>query len=599
LFSCEYVNEQSFLLEPFANIPLPPIRVVPNGLEPFVMQVAVAIRNITIDKSKGNNAARIFCLNQLSHNKWMNNDYAEVISEVLCFISLEMKKGMYRMVEQAIQPVIETYLCYYVSNLTILHPRIKNFLSPEQCSAAVQNISNFNQLKSDINMNFPQAGYFQGNQPVATQYPYGGQMPMMQAPYQPQPPQPMIAVSDGRGGVMYVPAQYLQAPQQYPDVRQDAVQHRFTGTPVPTQQTQQSHTPEPPKQAQTNTFDFRLSQPEPKSQQIPLAGEVKPAFLELLQGSESAKTINFLFGNCHQDILTYRLDDYRAAVAELSVSTIHDPESVVYDGIITSCSLEEMILLGRNEKNKLQKKATYSKVFRIFGRELDLLGSSSDAADMTARLYKEGDTTGIIHYLKTMNELVKTTQAKSSMQNKIETTVLLTLMSSIDYRVTRIINDYLKNRLGCESISISSFVEDGQDLPKYLGDHFGQSYLVALNAFYEIIFDCYLANVAQDEYVEIMNAQNMEDQVCEILAKNVSLTFLPLTSVELGFNIQQGEKKIISVNTPVLLECVSSLNNHKRSVFETISDYLITADGVIYEYFEDSLKANTWYIRQR
>lgn len=174
----------------------------------------------------------------------------------------------------------------------------------------------------------------------------------------------------------------------------------------------------------------------------------------------------------------------------------------------------------------------------------------------------------------------------------------LIVVSQINRRLTEIVNDYLKIAFNTE-VRISSFAEDGGSIVDYFKDNLDGVYYKAILKLEKQVLTAIIPSIEDEEITEILTELQIPEGIqATINPETVSITTLPITDDELGFELDKYEPVLIDErNEPSLYKLACSLIEHKdQAGINTITDILLTRDGVRYRLYKDMVEDSQFYI---
>lgn len=585
---------------------LPQLQVVLPQVRHIVHMVAAAVANEAGLKANSN-LTRMFCYNLFVNNYWQNTFFEEAVSLSIDLISLNCLKGTYRVPEQGITDAVSRILTLYTSSLIFVYDELKLMCRQQIIEAAYQNITTFNNLKQEITQmhNLQQQGY---PQPQQQQYPqqqqgYPQQQFQQQYPQQGYPQQQFQQ--------QYPQRQFQQQPQQQgtfqyqqpgPNIGQTFQQPVSAFGAVNSPENIHSHEDSMKQDrffSRSSSTKQESNMPQQVNQPIVTTEVAKQQeYLIIDEGSEVERSKHQIvfFGNGYKTDATIRNQNYVNTIKKLEQISVIDETSIdnqfVYPTWLLESCLESAITSGRIKHFEQQKEDSSISAFRCFSIVASPILSTSDIVPFM-KVLKEATT--FIELTNKLKSLARSLDAQED--NRKYTDNIVIFLSQVDNVLTGIVNGFIKNKLRLHLV-IDSFTEDAGELASYLDTNYGNVYANAFSRFEHEILDSVINGVSlESEDVLAAMLEVPEGIFAALIPVNHSLTFVPMTDKELGYRIPDKAVIIDQVVAPTLYSIVRSLKAHKKDMdMTTISDLLITADGVRYKLHQNYLNTDEYLI---
>jgi hypothetical protein len=583
------------------NFPLSVQVTSPPGCQHLVHKTATALANEASMRAN-NSRARMYCYNSLVMYNWNNPQFQEVLTQTLLFMALEVEKRNHTSTDMAMKDCVQKYLTLYTSMLVLTVDAVHDVSDSRVVDASAQNASFFNNLKLELqdlqnrmyqqqlsqpmqNHQNQQIFYNQQGQPVdqfgrpiqmPMQQSYPQQMPMhsypqqmpqqmpQQFPQQMPMQQPMQQgpvggfMQQGNAGMMQNPAAANVAGNV----------ERYGNVSVQ----QKSYAVDEKPQAQKP-----VSKPEPQ-------GLKDVVYVNGDEMDRSKHTITFM-GKAYPMDSVVRNNNFNQQVEALKQASAFDENAAdIIDGnnTILEISEDSVILAGKSKCIM-----SGDKVFRCFGIATNAVLSKDDMTEYKKMLAKSSNFEQLVLTMKSLTAAFKQASAEWGVEGGMDGKV--SVIVTIDRRITNLINEFLANNLQLKNVSIDSFTEDYEALVAYVHENCGQMGNLGLSNFGHDVISMFFQTEGDEIDAEARNLLDVDPLVgCVSLPENYTLTYIPMTDRELGYKF---DGQLCSVNhgkTPILAKIVDSLLIHKKqSQFTSIHDLIVTQDGVIYRVYEN------------
>lgn len=573
-------------------IPLPP------QVESMRASIASSVANEASGKATSS-SARMYCFNLFASNNWNNQEFAETVKLVGEYVCLQLSKGLARDLQTAIPEAANLMLTLYVSTLIFQVPELKAMIHQNAVQAASQNAPQFENVKKEIlqmyhngtmgmmpqQMMQPQQmypGMHPQMQPMMNNgYPQQQMHPAMQQPYyQPQQQQYAANMNPNQTSGFSGGGNPQVAQSGYGHQEEDRFAGRATPPPV-----QQQHVQQVQQVQQTHQSPYYSNQPEPQKE-TPVE-KPKPTELVIDQGTEMDRSKHQLayFGGLITQDLRPRMEAFQKSADLLKVAYIEDDNSPVKAEWCVVFSLEEGIAMGRVEYQKRQE-AGNKDLYREFIMAASPIVAGKGMCEYWDMI-KGG--TSFVGVAKKIQLLSASLQQKKTDDNADEISQALNFLTSIDVKLTEMVNTFLRVNLGLKKVSIDSFISDIEDLGQYLYKKYGPLEQQAFTAFEGEVFDILMFPFSDDTKKDILNVFGEgSETLYPIFPESYTITHLFLNSKELGYHVEDEPVRINQQTTPALYNVVDSLLSHKKAMeMSTVADLLVCSDGVRYRVYRN------------
>jgi hypothetical protein len=598
------------------NFPLSVAVTPPSNCSHLVYRTAAALANEVASRAS-NNPARMYVYNLLVLNNWSNQEFQELLNNILWYMYLEVMKGNYNSPEMALKDCVNKYATMYTSTFILTVDAVKSAVSDRHIDASVQNAEIFQNLKLEINhmhnqQYHNQSGYpnQQGHGHMQPQHPQQPQH--WQQPQHFQQPMPMQQQPQHWQQPMQQP-QHWQHPQPMPMHHHHQPQQRFPNTPMqPGGSFMHQTAPQNINvmaagsgnsevvnerfgklaNSQKTYFEEPVYNSQPVKQVQALDPEIKQQIEDLVfkKGNEMDRaqhTITFMGQKYPMNtvVRTNNFNEQTVAISKASVLAEEDKLNVDADNVILDINEETAILRGQSRH--LERDPT--KIFRCFAIISNAIISKEFMADYVKNLSESRDLSQLSGRMSALAEAFNKLSAKSGVVNEHDSKIVV--LTAIDRRLTDLVNNFVNNNLQLEKISIDSFVEDYNQLEQYISDTCGPMGSLAIRNFGQEVMHNLFGTDVDELVAEAKSLLDLPDDLdCVFLPENYSLTYLPLTDKELDYDLKDRLWTVSHARTPLLATILDSLTLHKKQGQQTcLHDLVITQDGAIYRVYENSL----------
>jgi len=608
------------------NFPLTVHVIPPPNCQHLVHKTAVALANEASSRAN-NSQARMYCYNTMVMNNWNNQQFQEILNHTLLYMALEVERRNYSSTDMAMKDCVNKYLTLYTSMLVLTVDAVRDVSDSRVIDASTQNSEFFVNLKLELQdlqnrmyqQQMPQAMqqvqvfYNQQGQPVDS---YGRpiQMPMHQGHPQQMPMQPMHGYPQQMPAQPYPQQMPVQNyPQQMP--MQQQYQNNNSGFMHQSgrQQMDTMAAGSPKNEIVIDRFGKSQSQKqyfeEPVQQQVQqvnpprsseLSKEAKKEIEDLVmrKGSEMDRakhTITFM-GKQYSMNSVVRTDNFKEQAEVISkASAIAEEDAGIVDSGNTILDINESAVVLRGQSKHIE--IGQDKIFRCFGIVSNTVVSKDIMDDYVETLRESKDLQELVGKMTALASAFEKSSVEWNAPNCHDSKIVV--MSTIDNKLTKLINSFVQNNMQLQKVSITSFVEDYSDLESFILTKYGPMLSLELKNFGQKILQIVFGTDYDELATEARNVLNMPDEIsCVFLPENYSMTYLPMTDKELDYNFEDRLWSVSHAKTPILAKVLDSLTLHKKqSQRICLHDLVVTQDGVIYRLYENAV-AKGYLIRK-
>lgn len=606
---------------------IPNIPGMPAFLQYLLPVICSTIANELAAKSSAHQG-RMFLYNKMSVNNFTNNDFATAVNFVIDIITLNMRKGLYRTPEDAINPSINDTLSILASLVFQEFPALTSVTPPDIVFQASKNIQAYYSLSNEIN-----AMKMQGQaQPMMNQN--VGAVPMMI--------NPSFGMNSGMG---------MQQPQFQnnfgnPNI-QGAINNSNMSSSVFTTNKSVSNnvTVVPRIQTDQSKYDYL----KPKQSAVPMV-TASNSNIDLVPNKTGLKITDWMpsaFQPYPPTINPYRTkleleDASRNGMINkiLNIIPLKDDEMDRSKHIITSMSQVYTSHIPNDYGTREESlEDNVKKIFKIDYEKVNAFKKDPDRLEQDSKellsfinpdwTYESFVETGIFnskfqqreYALKDPNCSIYRTYCivtnpiicnddhtayiqelsacksfkevsiilKETINDSLTSKSLIDLCYGIEKILTKEINHVLRNKMSLPNTSIESFIDDVNDLPDYLNQNLGDTYRRVFLDFQRLYVEKIVSGPESvDEYkMECCMVAETENPLLKINFINhlYSFTNLTVESSELGIEpYSECASSILEYEHPLMYEIVTSMFSQDRDIERVcLHNLIITADDVIYE----------------
>lgn len=309
-----------------------------------------------------------------------------------------------------------------------------------------------------------------------------------------------------------------------------------------------------------------------------------------------------LVGDSAAELANIKSDVLEAATVTTTASDDSNKEAVidfVYPNWFVDPFLESAIFEGK-VKQKIHQKNHEAGVYRYFvtvakpvitkeshRQVLPDLAGCKNFATLAKRLYSIGATVEEQSHLSPMKEPTLTD--------------MVMYCNQIEMVLTDLVNDFLKNKLSLSGLKIDSFVEDINDVRKYLETKYSTAFAAAYDRFELEVCQSGLFQPMSEETEAVLTSElkpeDTDDVIFTFIPVDHSITYIGLLDRELNFNVGKNDTLLIrEAISPVLFKIAESLYAHKKAMGVTLHDLLVTSDNVVYKLHKGYLGFDSYLI---
>lgn len=533
-----------------AEFPVTPVTQYQANNPPFVPQVNILpeAQNILVHTAalvaneagaySGQSNPRMFCYNVLSSNNWANTAFAEVVKLACDYACLKTRSGQANSPASVILECVREALALYTSAMVVNYPDLTRYMSPDAVASASNNSVILPNLKNNIAQMYSNSGSYDPMQ-AHVRRPYGASNTGARVHHVTSP-----AVSSAVTKGIYSPKQVEQnMPQRFPSGENQAM-------------------------------------PQVKEEVM----EKKPEGItgEIEKMDREAHSIIY-FGKKYEvptSPLRRKLEEAVEMHEAASMSaTPEDCEYIDYSFCVTS-SLDELIQNRRTTETAVQKEGL--EVYLGLGLVITPIISKIEHRDCFDRLQGCSNFTAVADALLTQLEATETVAERRA---------TLSYISQVDRLLTRLLNDFLANKVDDARLQVTSFIEDVREIPRILNDaysgRFNRSYLEYQRRLLGTLFKYPSKNVDD----QICAIHRVDDEYCgRVFVDNFtvpySVTFISATSQELGYTVGNDTSRVIAANTPMLSRLLVSLDTlASKATIAPSHHVIVTSDDARYMFY--------------
>lgn len=586
-----YQNQARFdaIMHPINSYSSPPVMVnvaVMPGVAHLVPAIAVSIAN-SLGRTAGQTYTRTYVYNTVAANGFNNPNYAELVKLTADVLALDLNSGSFNLPEQGLDRAVETAITLYTSVLAIGNNQLFTFLDRQVQEAVRANAMRYQDVVNRINTMYNSMNIQQPMmQPMPQQMGYQ-QMPIQQPMGMMQ--QPIV----NQAG--YFNQNTAMISTGVNSTVNSRVNDRFANT-RPAQMTPEPVTPVPVESVLVipEKGEWKTSKEQPfrsvymKDVHEPVLTRVNDVLVEKLEMNMDRNAHRLKVGDDVYNIdLIAKREETIDSVAQLNkssldtVEAVHNQEEVdttmVNPDTIGVAYLEEAIF----ETKVLAKVNSVSAYRSYFALTTPII----DPVYIALR--------------KALEELsvVKLTDV-ADILNKLATEENRDSIANLDIQYTRLVNEMLECSLSLPGVNIDSFMSDVYDLKGYLNKKFGTRMGVAMENFEANYLSAKILMISEEQ-LEIARS-NFTDALEVYFDTNlISVTYLDVYDKALNLAVDYETKMIDQGFVPWLYSLANRLVSEQDNMnLQTIDNYLVTKDNVIYRIIPASYAKNVQFIKK-
>lgn len=259
---------------------------------------------------------------------------------------------------------------------------------------------------------------------------------------------------------------------------------------------------------------------------------------------------------------------------------------MIYPVALIDPTLDAAMLTSRVCKIEHVRKSPEDKLFRSFSVSCEMLFSDVAIEQYVAALRSAVNFDQLAGRVK---QIAGGEFASAAEKQSVQTT-----LTEIDRKLTDKVNEFLAHKLGVAT-TITEFTSDISELRAYLVNHYkSEVYGAAFDRFEKEIIASIGVTMEEQDIREMKEILRVNDDIeTSYLPFSYSFTHISLTDEELGFNRNDFKDSSVEVNSidhPSLYNLVQTLQHNKQTKGSpTVTDYLITSDGIRYRLFVNYL----------
>lgn len=259
---------------------------------------------------------------------------------------------------------------------------------------------------------------------------------------------------------------------------------------------------------------------------------------------------------------------------EASAAMPTEPNPYIDTTWMSAISLDELIASTRARYLKSDK-AVYG-IYQGFGLVLTPIFSRISTKDVFEELKGAKSFAAIARILKEYLDSVERPQLRDA----------LIFVSQIDRLLTRHVNDFLYRHIEENPVSVTSFVEDAEELAGYLNRTRAGRYNVSFQSFQKIMLNWLFQNVRStgNEVSTIFDQFDAEHG--DLLTTAYGVLYIPATSEELSYQIDSDRGCMINSQTAPMLHrlLMATASTPRDGVFPSHRIF-VTLDDCAYHVY--------------
>lgn len=641
-------NQQQYGAQPMVQntLPFPPNQLlsVPvqyaSGRPPILPSVSYLPQAFTqyypfivsacIDSIQGPcqlNPLRVFMYNQMSSNQYVNQQFTAFVEGTIKLLEFKVRQQSNIDPQQAILSAAKDYSEMIAAYNTVDYPGLLGVIDYQIAQGVQIILNNYRSISQQIQSVVSQSSGFQ--QPM--QQNYGMQQPVMSMNRSTSGISP---ISVGGGSIfnntgapaMQMPAAPLQKSVSRYDRFLDTTPVAAKAAPVVVSQplrlnepvapamktVMQIDSPVPWKPSAAAPFDIAY---DPNTKE--LCYEIRPdgSIIPKLKKKE----VIAMDINSHLIVPKYA-NVYPVAMPSLDVGvrSFQMDESLAADKLgedttmptdldaqyinkytYTDVSLNNHWATNQGRLLLMQKKEKRVGLFRTKLSYLEPLVTLIDPLELLVHLTRETTFEGMIKILRLVENEV------NSKESKLADSRILTF---IDRRITRRINDYIKKELAVIA-SMDSFILDGLEIIGFIRDNYGINYAEALTEKQATLLLESLTIVEkhtelQSTQVDNLFSEKEKDKFISSLCftyfyQNYTMTSIDINANELRLEIPNSKVSVgvFANETPMLRKIMEATFTYARAVPDLFTKHLVqTADGVVLEITKAAINPDFYLV---
>jgi hypothetical protein len=326
--------------------------------------------------------------------------------------------------------------------------------------------------------------------------------------------------------------------------------------------------------------------------------------LTFAEGSEMDRAAHQLayFGDAYNQDLRPRAQRFQQSATAMSGANVEQPQQHVYKTWLMCSTLEDAITMGRSRQYESQQVNSRQDIYRCFAIVAKPIVSVEDIDAVMKRLLEANSFKGLATKIRATAMALE--QSKTEMTTE-DPDAVVSFLTTVDNRMTKLVNEFLQINVGLKGVRIESFTEDilGSDkspgLLEYLS---GKNIPGVTNAYLEFEKEVFSVLCGEDfDKDALAGAYESLDIPAGLkytaIPENYSITFVFMNSRELGWTIGAAPVRVNRRTAPTLHKVIESLDSHKRGMgLPTLNDVIVTSDGATYRVYRDYLRTGEYLI---
>lgn len=532
---------------------VPNINVLPEAQPLIVLASAMVANDASLNAHSSN--LRMFCYNILSDAGWSNTAFADLVRSSCDYAVLKFRQGFANSPASALAEAVSEMGMLYASTLVQGFPEITQYITRETTIAAGENTQIYVDLMRDLDSMYS-APVHQAQGPGRYPQPQMNQGRQFSRMASPPPPPRSVQVTRNQA-------------------RQMPVGH---GVPASRHQVQ-------PVKQQTARQPSPNSRP-PTAVQAPVEDKVEKDIIQegidamdrkvhtaIYRGEEFPLPLSPIRRGLEEHI---ELLEEQARNEDVAESPLISP---VWN---TEASIEDLINTSRADYATKAGAGTYI----CYGFVVTPIIACNNALiqDCFTRIARAGSFAGIA---KELNDILDASKKSTS---KEDIRQALALVSQIDRKLTTLTNDFLGNMIESNGIRITCFIEDAAELTRFINETFKGAYNTAYNNYQKQILSHLFqhSRVAGDptDPVASFYEFSQEGVFWDNMVTAYSITYVSASSIELGYDVTNTPKKVMSVKTPLLERLLKAADGVGSKTGMQSHHLIVTSDNARYMVFK-------------
>lgn len=571
----------------FVETWVPPVNLqnIPPGLQPLIPKATAMILNLAQQQATANFGRMLAC-NAIASNNFNNQFLAMVVDMTVRYAGFRAMGDNVPLNAIGYLPeCVREMWTLFTSAIVVANPVVQSTLPSMSLAGAHQNNQQFYQLQSKL----ASANFSVYMAPQAQTY-------QQQPQYQPQ----QVPVSQMQSGSISPWAQPQPTQTQTPGLGQSG----WFGNPNAAAPASSQWTQAPVQQPQQVPQQLQPEQPAAiPSHQVARAKPQTGMATETLtinKGDEMDINNHALpyFGSSVTLDLDTRREDFRSD-AMVSIregrradSNIHDPK-ILDMATSAELNIQSAIFITRAAHASVKEPERACTIYRKFFDILDPVVIHPACEPLMTAV---ANLNSLQHLPQAFRKLIG--DFKDPGNPSATELALLNFAAYIDRQLALFLNDFLMYNMREDSLAVSSYSADIDELRTWLKQHRPERAIQVLNAWENrmltMIKEGYNDNAKA--YLDGFFADGA-DQTFGFVPYKASVTVLTLTNLELGMDIGAKGAVVDPKVSPVIHDLVKGINSNKKDTeIPTQIDVVVTADNHVYRVAENAMNPGSFAI---